>query len=440
MAKKMIKIFAGSALLAMLALPMKAQTVLPLDEAVRIAMENNHGIRVAKNNAQVAENNAKAGNAGLLPKIDANGGYNYSNNNTKLTFAGDLPAVSRNGAVSENLSGNVGLTYTLFDGLGNVYTLRKLQAAGQTADIQERLTIENTLLQVTSKYYEVARYQEGLRLTREALAISRDRFERAKTRNDYGGNNSLQLLNAEVDMNADSVDVLNAGRMLDNSRRELNYLMGTSRDSDFNVVTTITTSDYELEEVMRNAKANNANLLLTAHNLLISEWDLKIAKASRYPRLGANAQYGYNRSTSEASIVLENQTIGFSGGLSLNFNLFNGGQTNTRIENAQLAIESNKERMAETVQQIERDVENAYANYVHSQRVIALEARNMETADLNFRRTEEQYNLGQATTTAFREAQLNRFSAQNRLLDAKFSAKLAETELLRLQGKILRGE
>ena len=66
-----------------------------------------------------------------------------------------------------------------------------------------------------------------------------------------------------------------------------------------------------------------------------------------------------------------------------------------------------------------------------------LEEKNLESAELNFKRTQELFNLGQVTTTQFREAQLNLISARNNISSAKYTAKLLEIELMRLSGQLL---
>ena len=59
-----------------------AQEVLTLEDAVKIALENNFDIRIASNNLKIDEANATAGNAGMLPKVTAsvvdNNGIQYS--------------------------------------------------------------------------------------------------------------------------------------------------------------------------------------------------------------------------------------------------------------------------------------------------------------------------------------------------------------------------
>ncbi|MCB0763478.1 MAG: TolC family protein, partial [Flavobacteriales bacterium] len=64
---------------------LSAQT-LTAEEAVRIAVEQNHGIRLARLDARTAELLNNAGNAGMLPTLDANGVYSIDNSSTKQTF------------------------------------------------------------------------------------------------------------------------------------------------------------------------------------------------------------------------------------------------------------------------------------------------------------------------------------------------------------------
>ncbi|MFN3876443.1 MAG: TolC family protein, partial [Flavobacteriales bacterium] len=96
------------------------QDTLSLEAAIRMALENEHGIRIARNEALIAQEQATAGNAGLLPRIEAGGRGSYSNQYSRLDFAQPLPDVERDGVVNTALGGQVALTYNLFNGLGNL--------------------------------------------------------------------------------------------------------------------------------------------------------------------------------------------------------------------------------------------------------------------------------------------------------------------------------
>lgn len=415
-----------------------AQEVLTLEQAVKIALENNNGIAVSQNSAEMAKNAAKPGNAGLLPKVDLQGGYTYSNNNTDLEFAGGIPPTSNKGAETTLLNGSIGASYLLFDGLGVIYNYKKLKEMGDLGETQSRLAIESTLLQVMNLYYNIARAQQNLIVAREALKVSTERYERAAARNEYGGLKIL-MLNAKVDLNTDSSNVLNLKMNLANLKHALNALMGRAADTEFSVSKDVSIDETIAIETMRQkARENNAAILVAAHNLYIAETDLKMARSTQYPRLAASASYGYSRQESEAGIVLSNTQLGFSGGITLSYNLFDGRKKHIQIQNAKLAIENNKERQEEASLNVERDLFNAWEKFTQYRQLLNLLDENLETAKLNFDRTKELFNVGQVNGTQFREAQLNLLRLESSINDTRFSAKLAEVELTTLSGGLLK--
>ncbi len=64
-----------------------AQDTLSLSDALRMGLESNFSIRIARNDASIAKNNNSLGNAGFLPKIDASGATTQSSMDIKQDLA-----------------------------------------------------------------------------------------------------------------------------------------------------------------------------------------------------------------------------------------------------------------------------------------------------------------------------------------------------------------
>ena len=62
-----------------------SQEILTKNDAVSLALNNNYGILIAKNNLKIAENNTSVLNTGYLPKIAVSSGAGYSNTTSELT-------------------------------------------------------------------------------------------------------------------------------------------------------------------------------------------------------------------------------------------------------------------------------------------------------------------------------------------------------------------
>lgn len=420
------------------ALSVNAQEILTLEQAVEKTLNNNLNIKVFRNNIAVAENNTNMGNAGMLPNVTLNGATNYSSNNTKLEFAGNIAPVEQNGAQSTSNNLSVNLNYTLFDGLAMFYNYDILKASKSQTEIQTRLNIENTLLQVIAAYYEMARLQNQMKIGKEALAISKERYRRAKTYNEFGGSSKIEFLSAEVDLNTDSSAFLNAELAWVNSRRNLNFLMGVENDLMYKVEEDVTLNkDLQIENLFDKAKQNNAGVMNAEYNILISEKQLKTTKSTLLPTIAANASYGYSGSNNEVGIVLSNQNTGFNAGLSLTYPLFRGGTQSTQRQNAQIQLENATLQKELAEKQLVRDLNNAFSTYQNAIHVVELNEKNLGTSKLNFNRTKELYDLGKVTNTQFREAQLNFARTKSTLVNSSFQVKLAEADLIRISGSLL---
>ncbi|QTN38238.1 TolC family protein [Cryomorphaceae bacterium] len=419
--------------------PLWAQNQLDLSQVIQICLERNYDVVVARNTAESAENAAVPGNAGLTPTIAINGSGTYSVNNTDLEFAGDIPPTTIDGAQSTGYGANIGLTYALFDGLGTVYSYKQLKNSATIADLEARYTIENTLLVSVVTYYNVARLKQQLDISQSNLDISRDRLRRQEVGYDFGSATKLNVLNAEVDYNADSVSVLQARQSWLNERRILNQLLGFEIDTEYEVDTNVTyAGGIELDSMLNSAMQNNALLLAAAYREQGADFDIKRAQGQRYPRLDLNAQYGYTNNQNEAGILLQQENQGFSGGITLRWILFDGERISAQVKNAKLAYESSQELRDKTATGVERDVKNAWGNYQNDLTVLEIERINVATNILNFERSQEQFSRGQITSTQFREAQRNLALARINLNNARYTLKLSELELVRLSGRLLQ--
>jgi outer membrane protein len=406
-----------------------------LEQAISYALEHNHQIIIAQNNKEIADNNATIGNAGLLPQVFIDGGYRPAIQNIDMTFFTDIPPIRQENAWTRILDANIGLAYNLFDGFNRFYTFDRLKSQTQAVQAQSRMEIENTLLAVISTYLEAARLQQEVNIHLNTLNLSKQRLERSRTGYEFGTHTRLEVYNAEVDLNTDSVALVRSQVSLKNTKRNLNILMGFPARNNFTVNTNIEiNNNLEAEPLLDRALRNNATLRLAKTNQQVSELDLRIARSGAFPTLDLNLGYGYNRQRNDAGFIQTQEIRGFNGALVFRYNLFNGRQRVIQTQNAQISVESGKEQVEQIQKEVERDVLNAFENYQNTLFLLNMEQRNLETVELNFQRTQEAFTLGQVSTVEFREAQLNLTRSEFRLVELLYQAKLSEVELYQLAG------
>ena len=415
-----------------------SQEILTKKEALEITLENNFGIKIANNNIAVAENNKSIYNTGFLPTAALSSGANYRRDNQTITRQ-DGTSTSVNGAVTKSYNASLNLNYTIFDGLGRKYNYQQLKETYNLTELQAKETIENTYLQLFTTYFQIARLSENKTNLNEALTISKQRLQRAKYQYEYGQSTKLELLNAEVDVNNDSITLISANQQLSNAKRGLNVILGIEKEVSYVVETKVDFIEMmNFEDLQQKTLAKNTSLKQNEKNIAISEFNIKINKASYLPSLGLNTSYGWNKSENPATSFLAGSTSnGLNAGLSLSWNVFDGGSTKTRVANAKIALENQQILLEQQKVTIENNLKNTWGNYQNQLFILKAQETNVLTTQNNFDRSKERYKLGQITSIEFRQAQVNLINSKTAFNNAKYDAKLIELQLLQLSGDIL---
>ncbi|MDB4269991.1 TolC family protein [Flavobacteriaceae bacterium] len=428
--------------------PLLGQQTISKEEALEIALEKNFGIQVSKNNLEISKNNSSLLNSGFLPTISLNGGSNFTSSNSEIAFPGQVledgsprPNLNLDDQESQRFNGGVNLNYTLFDGLGRKFTYKRLKEQYALSELQLRETIEFTIIQLYSVYFNVAQLTESKSIFKQALEVSKERESRAESAFKYGQTNKLAVLNAQVDVTNDSISVLEITQQLDNAKRDLNLLLSQSMENKYSVSTQVDfVSEIQIEALLENAAAYNVSLLKQKQNTQINSYDVKVSQSGYLPSIGLEGSYGWNLNQSPASAFFpgtNNNTYSMSFGANLSWNLFDGGRSITRVKNAKIAVENQKILTDEIQLTFERDLSNALQSYKNAKMIYSIQEKQVETGSYNFERSQAQYNLGSITAIEFRQAQINLRNAQNQWTLAKYQAKLAELRLLQLSGQLL---
>tara|TARA_B110000208_G_C11738837_1_gene419117 strand:- start:404 stop:1609 length:1206 start_codon:yes stop_codon:yes gene_type:complete len=398
-------------------------------------MKHNYDIKLADNSLLQAENNKSIYNTGFLPTVTASANGKYSNSDAVITTqTGQENTI--NGIETKGYGGSVGLNYILYNGGSRKFQYDKLKIMYDLSDAQKQIQIENTLIDVYTNFYNVARGQEQKATLIEAFGISKERLERVTVQQQYGKKTQLDILNAKVDANRDSINLLNAGVALENNRRNLNFLLGREINTSFE-----TSKEVVLEEnlsytvLLGQLKSNNNSLKQIEINKTISQQDLSINQAGWLPSVSTSISYGLNYSDNgPAGFLAVQQTTGLNSGLNLSWTVFDGGSTKVRVQNAKINLKTQELNKQKLQLNLENQLAKFWAEYNTQKAIIENEKINIEISNQNFLKSKELFNLGRATSLDFRQAQLNLVNTKLNLLNAKYNAKIAELQLKKFAG------
>lgn len=414
-----------------------AAQALTAEEAVRIAVEQNHGIRMARLDARSAELMNTAGNAGMLPTLDAVGQYSIDNSATTQTFfSGEVR--ERDNADQRVLNAAVQLSWTVFDGLAMWAAKDRLEALELIGQTQLRQRIEATVYEALAAYYQLVQLRRAITVQQQGVRISRERLAIAQAAERIGSGSGLQVVQARLDLSADSAAVLDLQVQEAAGAARLNALLGRDPATPVEVAAEVPApAPVDLAEVQQAARQANSDLQHARQQRIAADLSVKELRGALLPQVDLFANYGYTRSTSAVGILQSNQALGPDYGARIRIPLFAGLQGRSAMQVAKVERERAEIGTQQAELGLEESLLNVWTAYATAGRRVALEEQNLEGARTQSTVALESYRLGAITAVELREVQLALVSAEQRLLVARYEAKLAELQLQWLAGRLV---
>lgn len=417
--------------------------VLTLEEAISTALKNNYNILLARiDSASAALDNSYA-YAAFIPQLNANAGRAWNVNAQKVEFA-DGRKRDTSGLKNNNLNAAVVMNWTLFDGLRMFATRDRLAELVRLGELTVKDQVINTVANVITTYYNVVQEKQQLRAIEEQMSINAERVKLADRRLSVGLGTRQELLQAQTDLNAQKSAQLGQRTAIEQLKQQLNQVMGIDIARSYDVTDTIPINpSIQLEDVRTAAESNNPQLLIARKNIDIANIVLRERKAELLPTLAFTSAYNFTRQNNNAVVNVQAQPLfslnrGLNYGFTASIPILNNFNTRRLIKQAKLDIRFTELQLDNQRSLLDLGIYNAFKTYQFQKQALDLEESNIQLAKDNVFIAFERYRLGVSTFLELRDAQQSLETAYNRLIDARYNTKVAETELLRLRGDLVR--
>ncbi len=401
---------------------------------------NNYSLRITHNEEQISKNNATLANAGYLPTIDLSGGYQATvdNTNSKVRSTGETEKTKN--VFDQTIDVGIDLNWTIFDGFNISTTYQQLKLLREQGETNTRIALEDFIASLAAEYYNFIQQKIRMKNLLYAVQLSRERLRIVEARYHIGDFSRLDYQQAKVDFNADSAQYMKQQELLHTSRINLNELMG-NENVDQPIVTPDSIIDVnanlDFDELWDATLKVNSSLLKADQNTLLAQMDYKKATSRDYPYIRLNAGYGYTFNKYDVNSYSQRGNFGFSGGVTIGFNLFDGNRKRER-RNASIAVKNARLQRDELELNLRADLSNLWQAYRNNLEMLNLERQNLIAAKDNHEIAMERYMLGDLSGIEMREAQKSLLDAEERILSAEYDTKLCEISLLQISGKITK--
>jgi outer membrane protein TolC len=301
----------------------------------------------------------------------------------------------------------------------------------------------NTIAETIANYYDIVRQKQQLKAIQEQMSVSEERVKLAEKKLQVGTGIKPELLQAKVDYNAQRTQVLQQESIIAQLKQRLNALVGLQLPEGYEVADTIIIDlNLHQEDFLSNFENSNFSLQAARENVRVANLSLRERKAEYLPFLNFNAAYAFTN-TDNTRLINPYGTLlfrqnGFNYGFSVSVPILTGFSTRRLNQRARIEVDRQILLYDQLKTNISVELKNAYVNYDNAKRILQIEEETIGLAKENVYIALESFKRGVATFIELRTAQQSLAEAYSRLIAARYNAKLAETELLRLKGSLLQ--
>jgi outer membrane protein len=416
-------------------LPITAQNILRLPDAVNIALKNSLEVQLSKNIVEANTILNNYGIAGGLPLVTASLTDNEQSStiNQKLNTG---VSIQRDAAGTNNLVVGVTGSILLYNGNRVLAAKSRLAALVKQSEQELNAQIQNILAGVMVGYYDIVRQQSYMNTIDKSIEASKQQLEIVQTRQAVGLANNADLFQARIDLNALVQAKLSQQLIIDQAKTELLRQLTLSPDSVIAIQDTILVDrTIKLEQVLNNLN-KNADIAAAQDQIKINEQVVKETAALRYPSVRATTGFNFIRNKAAAGQLLLNQNYGPSVGISVGIPIYNGSVYKRQKNVAQINVRNAELNKQVLLRDYGAQVVKSYQSYATTIKQLETEQQNYTLSNQLLELALQRFKFKQATIVDVKNAQQSFEASGYRLVNLNYAAKSAEIELKRLANQL----
>ncbi len=395
----------------------EAEKAFTLDEAYRIALDNNEQIQVSKERLEQAKQDIDVATAELYPQISAQGSWNRQ----KKTTLGTLSNPDEYGLFT------IKADQHLYQ-WGKVWSGRQIaEHFFRSSSFRHERRLQEILFQVSSRYYEVLLGRRSIEIAKSALTRAQRQLERARGRFEVGVVTRTDVLRAQV-------QVAQAQEQLERARNQYdvaleNLALEIGLDEVPGEIKEPPAKDFgseSMSSLIDRALDRRRDLKQARKEVEASQQRVEFEKADYFPRFSMQGEY--TRTNEEKLFYGEDEDWNVA--LKVSYPLFTGGRDVAEIDQARSKWRQARVSLKRLKREIRTEVRSVYLDIQTQKKVIQQLKEQVDTARRNYEQVTAQFEEGVASSVDQVDAFTSLNEAENRLAQAHFSYQL---DLIRLQ-------
>jgi len=407
---------------------------LGLEEAVNIGLENAPSIVARISDYIAAQQRVNQALSPMFPQLTSSGNYGRTR---QISPASGASATNDFGSVNATLS------QLLWD-FGRTWAAKDV--AKYNADAVKEL-LETQKLDISqlvkTQYFTLLLSKRLVQVNLAALERAEVNLRSAQGFFQVGTQPKSFVTRAEVDVANGRVNVIRAQNAVNLARVALNTAMGIAINTPTEVRDLLSYQQFPTDrgQLVSEALWNRPEYRQAKAQFDASEASVRQTFRDFFPNLFASGTYGiagvsggpaFNQRTTNGFVDYGNQ---WNVGLTLNWNIFDGGNRIARYKEAKANVEASQARLRDTELQIWQNVEQSYLNLGEAEERIGAAQKAVESAGENYQLARGRFDAGVANIIELTDAQLALTQAQSDEAQALSDYRIAIARLERALGR-----
>jgi outer membrane protein len=409
---------------------------LHLDEAVKLGLEHQPGVLVARAQTEAASGRIEQARSGYLPQVTGTALYERVHGSTSVRTGGTMtPTTQVGGAgLTYNVwSAGVSATQLIWDFGQTVGRVRAATATREAQEASERTARFQAALEIRQAFFQAHAQRALVKVGEDTVTNMERHLRQIQGFVEQGIRPEIDLAQAKTDLANARVTLINAQSGYLTSKAQLNQAMGVVQDTDYDVadeaLAPIPGEDSGGDLLVRQALVARPEIVALQKQTRAAELTVSSIQGAYGPTLS-----GFG-GVSEAGPALDQLGLNWNVGLNLTWPIFQGGLTNGQVREARAEVSSSQAQLTSAELSVRLQVEQARLTLAAAKVAITAAQDALENARQRLKLAEGRYESGVGSIIELDDAQVAALAAGAQLVQADYNLASARAGLLSALGK-----
>lgn len=414
---------------------------LTLQESIELGLQNSKDLKISQ--SKLKSSDAKVSEVGsmFLPQLKLMANYTRLSDNVPpfevTTPFSPLP-IKISDPVLDNYNIRLSLQQPLFTGFKLSSSKKAAQYNFNAAESEYSKEMNETALNIHTAFLNYYRTEEVRNLLDKSLGQIKNHLKDTKNFLENGLVTQNDYLKLQVQYSNTKLQLIEAENNLEVARAIFNKTLGLPLESKTEIsvgLLSVNNVDYDIEDLIKEAKQNRDELESLAFRLKAAEENINAARSGWFPSVYLTGNYYYSNPNARFQPLTDQWNDTWDVGVTLSWDIWDWGLTSSKTTQAEESAVQTQTSLEKLNDNIEVEVYQSYLNLIKSKEKIDVSKLNLDQASENYRITSEKYNEQLATSTDLIDAEVSELLAANNLTSSLIEYNLATVRLEKAVGR-----